>query len=697
MSTSSARFVVSGVCCATEEGVLRACLDRRIGRDGYAFNLVTGELRVEGTVNPREIVASVRSAGFDARERRETPPVEPFFRRHRDALITLGAGLMTVAGALLDSRFPTAARVLFLAAILLGGAQPFRKAVLALRYRTLDMNVLMTVAVIGAVAIDRWAEGAAVIVLFAVSLLLEGYSAVRTRRAVTSLLDLAPATARVLDDGAERTVDAQSVLPGTRIVLRPGERIPLDGDVVGGSSTVNESSLTGESVPVPKHAGDAVFSGTVNERGMLTVRVTRPFEDSTISRIVRLIEEAQTHRASVQTFVDRFARRYTPFVLGLAVLVAVVPPLAGAGSFAEWLYRALVLLVIACPCALVISTPVTLVSALTAAARNGVLIKGGRTLEALSAVAAIAFDKTGTLTAGRLHLTDVVVLDSRPREQLLAVVAALEQHSEHPVADAVRDVSGSSPVQVEAFEAIPGLGVRGSIGGTPYSLGNRLLAEREGFLSPAAAEAVERLARDGKTTMILGSSHEALGVIGLADQPRKHVRDVLRDLRSAGVRHLVMLSGDHQEAAARAAAALGITEVRADLLPAGKTAAVAELRRTYGSVAMVGDGLNDAPALAEATVGIAMGVAGSDATLESADVVLMADDLHRLPFVLRLSRRTMHIIYQNVALALGLKILFLVLTVTGHASLWAAVLADDGAAFAVILNGLRLLTFHDRH
>lgn len=701
MSMNDVSYIVSGVCCITEERVLRSSLDGMPGGGHYTFNPVTSELRVPREQAGPELLARIRSAGFDAREKRVPPSTQPFLRRHRDAFTTGLATLCTAAGLLLPDTAPVPRNVLFTGAILLGGWQVVHRAYLALRLRTLDMNVLMAVAVLGAVAIDQWAEAAAVIVLFAASLMLERYSATRTRRAIESLLGLAPDTACLITGATEEKVPASEVDVGATIAIRPGERIPLDGTVVRGSSTVNEAPITGESTPVAKGPGAYVYSGSINERGMLTVAVRRQFEDSTLHRMVHLIEDAHTHRAPLQTFVDAFARVYTPVVFAIAILVAVAPPLLGVGGFAEWFYRALVLLVIACPCALVISTPVTLVSALTSAAHHGVLVKGGRVLEALRTVSTFAFDKTGTLTEGRFRVTDMVMLNSMPRGRVLAIVAALEHHSEHPVADALRAEAlhthlDHDRLPVTGFEALPGSGIRGTIEGTTYTLGSGSLAAKEGFLSAAAAEAHQRFSREGKMTAVLGTGTDPLCVLALEDRPRSHAREVVERLRHAGVEHLVMLSGDHDEAARRVAGTLGMTEVRAGLLPGDKLTEIRALQRQYGNVAMVGDGINDAPALAAATVGIAMGVSGTDIALETAEIVLMSDDLQKLPYLLRLSERTFRVVRQNVALALGLKLVFLVLSLTGHASLWAAILADDGAALAVILNGLRLLSFEDR-
>lgn len=701
MEVKSGIYVVSGVCCATEEAVLRKRLDGDLGAEAYRFNPLTGELRVTGDAEPAFVEQAVRRAGFSVRLKHALRTQERFLERHRDGVVAALASLLWAVGVLLGGEQGSlAGRSVLGAAIAIGGAKILWKAIVALRNRVLDMNVLMTAAVVGAVAIGRWSEAAAVVVLFAIALMLEQYSTARSRRAVESLLSLAPERASVLRDGREIDVDALAILPGEVMVVRPGERIALDGVVQEGLSTVNESTITGEATPVAKGPGSPVFGGGMNERGLLHVRVTRRYEDTTLAHVIHLIEEAQHQRAPVQTFVDRFARMYTPAVFGLAVCVAVIPPLLLGVSWDAWLYRALVLLVIACPCALVISTPVTLVSAMTNAARKGILVKGGKNLQELSRIRAVAFDKTGTLTEGRPRVTDIVVLNSMDRNDILRIVAALEYRSEHHLASAVLDEAVRSGVDhtalnVEGFEALPGLGLRSQIDGAAWYLGNDRLGEEHGFLTPPVRELTARFRQEGKTTMILGREREALSVLAVRDTARRQSRDAILRLKALGMGQTRLLSGDHEAPANLLAAELGMDSVRGRLLPADKLRELQAMEREYGPVAMVGDGVNDAPALAAATVGIAMGGAGSDAAMETADVVLMADDLSRLPHLISLSRKTMVVIRQNITFALGIKVLFLLLSLTGASTLWMALLADDGAALAVILNGLRMLGFRE--
>jgi Cd2+/Zn2+-exporting ATPase len=693
-------YVVAGVCCTTEERVLRKRLNAAFGESGYVFNPVTSELTVRKGMAEGDVIAQVRGAGFDARCIQDFQEEQTLWERHRQAMVAGVALLLALAGVLLGltGSQPLLAHISLLAAILLGGWKIFEKAAKSVRAGSLDMNVLMSVAVVGAVMIDRWAEGAAVVVLFSVSLMLEQYSVARTRKAVRSLLDVSPQTARLLQDGREHTVPVRTVTPGSLLVIRPGDRLPLDGVVEDGTSLVNEAPITGESRPVAKSIGDQIFAGSINGRGALTVRVSKRFEETTLARIVHLIEEAYQKRAPVQQFVDRFARIYTPIVLGCAVVVALVPPLMFQGSWETWFYRALVLLVIACPCALVISTPVSLVSALTNAARRGILIKGGKQIETLSTVTAIAFDKTGTLTEGKPQVTDVVVLDSQSPGEMLRLLGAIESRSEHHLAGAaIAELSrrgieiGEMPVT--GFEALPGKGVCAIVEGTRYYVGNDKLCAEHGFYTAEVQRHVEQLAREGKTTIVLGREGMPLGILATQDTARKEGRGAVGELRKMGIRKLVLLSGDESTATGRTAREISISQFQGGMMPVEKVRAVERLKEEYGRVAMVGDGINDAPALAAASVGIAMGVAGSDTALETADVVLMSDDLSKLPHLVGLSKRAMAVIRQNIALALGLKLAFLVLTVLGHATLWMAVLADDGAALAVIANGLRLLPY----
>jgi Cd2+/Zn2+-exporting ATPase len=555
------------------------------------------------------------------------------------------------------------------------------------------MNVLMSAATIGAAGIGEWAEAASVVVLFSAGNALQVYAIDRTRGAVRALARLAPDEVLVRRNGAERVVPIDEVGVGEIVVVRPGERLALDGEIVDGQTTVNEAPVTGESVPVEKGPGDTVFSGSLNGSGGLLIRVSRKAEDSTLQRIARLVEEAQAKKAPAEQFVDRFSRVYTPVVVAVAVALAVVPPVLGA-SFGEWFYRALALLIIACPCALVISTPVTVVSGIGAASRRGILVKGGAVLEAAGRLKALAFDKTGTLTEGRPTVSRVVALDGLSEAEAVRLAAALERRSEHPLAHAILTTAegyeaGADLPPVTSFRSIAGRGAEGEVGGKRYLIGSpRLFAER-GLPLDGAEKALETVERAGETPVVLGDAAGPLAVFGLADTVRPDARVTLEALRSAGVEELVMLTGDAEAPARRTAEALGVG-YKAQLLPEQKVEAVRDLVEKTGSAGMVGDGVNDAPALAASSVGFAMGAAGTDVALETADVALMQDDLPKLAEAVLLSRSAERIIRQNVAFSILIKGLFVLLAPFGLVALWLAVLADMGTSIAVTLNGLRL-------
>jgi Cd2+/Zn2+-exporting ATPase len=552
----------------------------------------------------------------------------------------------------------------------------------------------MLVAVIGAMFIGEWSEGATVTFLFAFAQILEARSMDRARNAIRALMDLTPPEAVVRRGGQEARVGVDDVRIADILLVRPGEKIPLDGVVVAGTSPVNQAPITGESLPVEKSAGDDVFAGTINGYGALDIRVTHLRQDTTLARIIALVELAQAQRAPTQAFVERFARYYTPAVIALAIGIAVVPPFVLGQPLDTWFYRALVLLVISCPCALVISTPVSVVSAIATAARRGVLIKGGVHLERVGAVRCVAFDKTGTLTKGVPHVVEVIPLNETAIDEILEIAAGLEARSEHPVGRAILARAIESDIAVPAaveFQSIPGRGAEAVVAGHPALVGNHRLIEERGLCDAAIHSKLDALAASGRTAVLVAREGRPLGIIALADRTRESGRDAIELLRRQGVERVVMLTGDNQASADSLAREVGIDETHAELLPHDKVAVVHTLKQTYGTVAMVGDGVNDAPALAAADVGIAMGVAGTDAALETADIALMADELLKIPFVIRLGRATLRNIQMNVTLSLGLKGIFLALAVMGSATLWMAVVADMGASLLVIANGMRLL------
>jgi Cd2+/Zn2+-exporting ATPase len=618
----------------------------------------------------------------------------------RDNALALAAGVLTLAGgllALLDAPDWFSAGA-FALAVAVGGLPIALKGLRAARAtHSPDINLLMSIAVIGAAATGDWLEAATVVFLFALGESLEGYAMDRVRRSVRGLLSLAPQTALVKDPSGEREQPVAGIVPGATVIVRAGQRVPLDGVVLAGASSVDQSSLTGESVPVAKADGDPLFAGTLNGDGPLTMRVTRAVGDSSVARIIQLVEQAQARRAPAQRLVDRFARVYTPAVIAGAIGVALLPPLLGA-DWLEWFGRALVLLVIACPCALVLSTPISIVAALSAAARHGVLIKGGAALERAGQLDTFAFDKTGTLTAGRPELTRTLRLGALSERDVLALGATLERHADHPLGRAlVRAAQGQglTLAEVSGERSIPGSGLLASVDGVEYRIGSRRLFAATA-LTARVEDALTQIEGDGQTTVLLGEHERVLGVFGFGDVPRPEARAALQALRETGVEHFVILSGDRAPAAASIAGALGITRVSAELLPAQKLNAIAELRDEGRVVGMVGDGVNDAPSLAAADVGIAMGVAGSDAALEIADVALMGDDLRGLAATVRLGKRARRTILVNIALAIIVKLAVLGLAVVGIATLWMAIAADLGTALLVIANALRLLRWPAR-
>lgn len=643
-----------------------------------------------------------------------------------------GAAAASAAAAGLGAplELPLASRLCYLAAVVLGGWPIAPRAWLAARRLRPDMNLLMTIAVLGALAVGEWFEAGSVTFLFGLALWLESWSVGRARRAIQALVSLTPSTARYLGprDGDVIEAPVGEVPVGATVLVRPGERIPLDGTVTSGTTVVNEAPLTGEALPVAKAPGDAVFAGTINGDGAIELRAEKAAADTTMARIVRMVEEAQARRAPSERWVERFARVYTPAMMWLALGIAVVPPLALGGDWGRWVYQALVVLVIACPCALVISTPVAIVAGLTTAARAGVLIKGGVFLELPARLRAVALDKTGTLTRGEPAVTEIVPLDAAHTPALvLARAAALEAHSTHPLARAIVRKAAETGVAWEPahdLRARPGLGAEGVIEGRPFWLGShRFLHERlrqaagdGGAAAPAGAGGgpgaagttaaaappadgeggrlharAAELERAGRSVVMLGTDGHVCGLIALADEVRPEAAAAVRWLREAGIDKVVMLTGDHEGAARAAADAAGVDSYAFDLLPADKAARLRMLTEKYRHVAMVGDGINDAPALASSALGIAMGAAGSDVAIETADIALMTDDLRRLPWLVRHSRRVLRAIRENVAFSLVVKGTFLTLALVGVATLWMAIAADMGASLAVILNSLRLL------
>ncbi len=618
--------------------------------------------------------------------------------------LVAGAGMLTAIGLLLDWLVPASAwmaTAAFAAATLAGGLLVFPAAWEALKKVRLDINVLMAVAVTGAWIIGEGAEAASVVFLFSLSELLESWAAGRARRAVDSLLKLSPPTAWIRNaDGSEQEIAVAEVAVDQEILIRSGSRIPLDGVVISGNSSVNQAPITGESMPVDKKSGDPVYAGTVNAEGSLSVRVSKPASESTLARIIQLVGEAEENKPPTQRFVDRFAAIYTPAVFALAILVALIPPLLFSQPWLFWIYRSLVLLVISCPCALVIATPVSIVSGLTALARRGVLVKGGVHLESVGKLRALAVDKTGTITSGTPQVVAIISLSALSEDELLARAAAINAHSAHPLAMAITEAARLRNLTIPVitdFTSVTGRGAMASIHGHPHFIGNHKLTHDTGLCGPEVEAVLARIEEKGQSLAVIGHTPhdgcvgEILGIFAIADTLRPEVTEALRLIHAAGVEKVIMLSGDNPRTASAIAKQAGIDEARGDLMPEQKVEQVRQLIARYQHVGMIGDGVNDAPALAVATVGFAMGAIGSDTAIETADIALMQDDLRKVAETILLGRRTLAIIHFNVAFALGIKAVVLTLAFMGYAGLWLAIIADTGATLLVILNSLRLL------
>ncbi len=705
------RFRIQGMDCAEEIAVLKRAVGPLVGGgENLGFDLLNATMTIPaGSVRPEIVIESVAAAGLKAEPWTDSPVAA---ETTRDLLfgrtgLTLLSGLLLGVGLIVhlvaagwgafgsEAAVPLVSKVPYALAAFAGAWLILPKAWIAARSLRPDMNLLMVVAVAGAIGIGEWLEATTVAFLFAVSLALESWSVGRARRAVAALMNLTPPTVRIVAaNGATSDANPRDVPVGTRFLVRPGDRLALDGVVREGESGVDQSPMTGESVPVLKRPGDEVFAGTVNGDGALTVESIRLANDTLLARTVRSVVDAQARRSPSEKWVEKFARIYTPAVLALAVTLAIMPPLLFGGSWSIWFYRALVLLVIACPCALVISTPVSIVAALASAARNGVLIKGGEFVEAPARLKCVALDKTGTLTRGKPAVVAVVPMSGHTETKLTEIAAALEAQSTHPIALAILAFAkerNQSVRPAEGFQIIPGKGASGLVNGESHWLGSHRYLEERKQETPEVHEQLEALAGSGKTVVVIGNERHVCGFIGLADQVRPESVQAVRALHAAGIRHVVMLTGDNRGTAQAIARETGVDAFRAELLPADKVTAIESLLAEYGTVAMVGDGVNDAPALARSTLGVAMGAMGSDAAIETADVALMSDDLGKLPWLIRHSRRTLAVIRQNILFALGVKAVFVILTASGYASMWGAIAADAGASLVVVFNGLRLL------
>jgi Cd2+/Zn2+-exporting ATPase len=709
------------MCCGEEVGLLRSEVAPLVGgEDKLSFDLLSSRMTINGSLDANaaeKITAAVARTGMEAVPVEAGCPSgfcatngESIWEKHGRLFSCAASGILLTAAfafqafrsgsifATLAEQSPTSifAASLYFSAILVGGWFIFSKALYAARKLKPDMNLLMTVAVFGAIVLGEWFEAATVSFLFALALLLESWSLEKAKREITALLDIAPPRARFIcpNDGEIEEKPVGEIPVGATVVVLPGERIPLDGVITRGTTSVNQAPITGESARVAKELGSEVFAGTINEEGTIEFRSTWPASDTTLSRIIRMVEEGRSRRAPAEQWVDKFAAVYTPVMMLVALAIFVVPPLFTSGGWAKWFYESLVVLVIACPCALVISTPVTIVAGLGSAARNGVLVKGGAYLEAPARLKAIAFDKTGTITFGTPAVKQVIPVGNHSENGLLANAAALEAHSTHPLARAVIRYAESRGIQAtvaDKFTILPGQGAEGSIDGRTYWIGSHRMLERWQRESPIFHDAINGLEQAGNSLMVMWCDDHVCGLVSVADQVRPEARETVAALKALGLKKVVMISGDNHKTAELIAGEVGIDEFHPELLPEDKVRLVTELRAKFGGIAMVGDGINDAPALAAATIGIAMGAMGSDAAIETADIALMSDDLSKIPWLIRHSRKTMAVIRQNVSFALLVKFLFIGMAAAGVATLWEAIAADMGASLLVIFNGLRLL------
>ncbi|WP_050616424.1 heavy metal translocating P-type ATPase [Bacillus testis] len=692
-------FRVQGFSCAGCAKRFEQNVQQLDGVEEAKVNFGASKLTVVGHVDLQELekAGSFEKLQIVPEKSKVDMRKKSLWEEHRTTII---AFLFLVAGYALQytigENHPVTVGA-FIATILIGGFSLFRIGLKNLIHLQFDMKTLMTIAIIGAAIIGEWSEGAVVIILFAISEALEGYSMDKARKSISSLMDISPKTAIVRRNGMEETVSVDEIVLNDRMIVKPGQKIAMDGVIVKGHSSVNQAAITGESLPVEKKQDDEVFAGTLNGEGLLEVQVTKLVDDTTIAKMIHLVEEAQAEKAPSQAFVDVFAKYYTPAIILGAVLVALLPPLVAGASWSEWVYQGLAVLVVGCPCALVISTPVAIVTAIGNAAKQGVLIKGGIHLENAGKLKAIAFDKTGTLTKGIPAVTDYQPFVEN-QEAVFAKVTALENYSQHPLARAFIRKADEEGVdyrsfKIEDYSSIVGKGIQGRVDGEMYYIGNPALFIDKGLMDQDAAllGQIRQLQSQGKTAMLAGNSSAILALIAVADEVRPVSKRVIAKLKKLGIEKSIMLTGDSEAAANEIGKQVGVSEVAAGLLPEDKLEKMKQLRNQYDRVAMVGDGVNDAPALAAATTGIAMGGVGSDTALETADIALMGDDLEKLPYTISLSRKAMNIIKQNISFAIGIKVVALLLVVPGWLTLWIAIFADLGATLMVTLNALRLL------
>ena len=693
-------YRIEGLSCTNCAGKFEKNVKQLPGVTSATVNFGASKISVEGQTTIEELEEAGAFENLIIRDDQENDEQvrskESFIKRNIALIISLGFILVAVISQLSLGEDHLLTKALYILAIIIGGFDLFKEGFSDLIKLDFSMESLMTIAIIGAAFIGEWAEGSIVVILFAISEALERFSMDKARQSIRSLMDIAPKEALIRRNNVEQLVSVDKIDIDDIMIIKPGQKIAMDGLVINGHSSVNQAAITGESVPVEKQLDDEVFAGTLNEEGVLEVKVTKKVTDTTIAKIIHLVEEAQGERAPAQAFVDKFAKYYTPFIIIMALLIVVVPPLFFGGDWNKWLYQGLSILVVGCPCSLVISTPVSIVSAIGNAAKNGVLVKGGVYLEEIGHLRAIAFDKTGTLTKGKPVVTDFIATSSETDINYLSIISSLESLSQHPLASAILNEADKTNVdyksiQIEDFQSITGKGLTGIHQNIRYYIGSPKLFSASVIEETAVKVQYRQFQEQGKTAMYFGTDEQILGVIAVADEVRDSSAAVISELHKLSIEHTIMLTGDNTKTAESIGKQLGVTEIKGDLMPQEKLDSIKALRTTYNKVAMVGDGINDAPALAASTVGIAMGGAGTDTALETADVALMGDDLQKLPFIVRLSRQTLKVIKQNITFSLGIKLLGLLLVIPGWLTLWIAIVADMGATLLVTLNGLRLM------
>ncbi|XCY67002.1 heavy metal translocating P-type ATPase (plasmid) [Streptococcus iniae] len=693
-------YRIEGLSCTNCAGKFEKNVKQLPGVTSATVNFGASKISVEVQTTIEELEEAGAFENLIIRDDQENDEQvrskESFIKRNIALIISLGFILVAVISQLSLGEDHLLTKALYILAIIIGGFDLFKEGFSDLIKLDFSMESLMTIAIIRYAFIGEWVEGSIVVILFAISEALERFSMDKARQSIRSLMDIAPKEALIRRNNVEQLVSVDKIDIDDIMIIKPGQKIAMDGLVINGHSSVNQAAITGESVPVEKQLDDEVFAGTLNEEGVLEVKVTKKVTDTTIAKIIHLVEEAQGERAPAQAFVDKFAKYYTPFIIIIVLLIVVVPPLFFGGDWNKWLYQGLSILVVGCPCSLVISTPVSIVSAIGNAAKNGVLVKGGVYLEEIGHLRAIAFDKTGTLTKGKPVVTDFIATSSETDINYLSIISSLESLSQHPLASAILNEADKTNVdyksiQIEDFQSITGKGLTGIHQNIRYYIGSPKLFSASVIEETAVKVQYRQFQEQGKTAMYFGTDEQILGVIAVADEVRDSSAAVISELHKLSIEHTIMLTGDNTKTAESIGKQLGVTEIKGDLMPQEKLDSIKALRTTYNKVAMVGDGINDAPALAASTVGIAMGGAGTDTALETADVALMGDDLQKLPFIVRLSRQTLKVIKQNITFSLGIKLLALLLVIPGWLTLWIAIVADMGATLLVTLNGLRLM------